>query len=218
MPDRHLSVAGAPVKCQFGDRFLAVPRRVCAASPRSRRQGGAPAWTNDLDAGEERRRLVAGEDHPGRVRGRPGLSRSTNRRRFGDMMIDGVSRGAGRGGPLGLSRPSSRGWRQCLLGSRPRRGASGDGQDADWVVIARPPGHGGSGRRCEGVLAEGAQPVVTAAGQLAGHRQRGALPAEPVGDLTVVVVVGAGGAGGAAGGLIQRPAQQRRALAGQPPR
>jgi hypothetical protein len=75
--------------------------------------------------------LVAGEDHPGRVRGRPGLSWSSNRRRFGDMMIDGVSRGAGRGGPLVLSRPSSRGWRQCLLGSWPRRGASGDGQDAD---------------------------------------------------------------------------------------
>jgi hypothetical protein len=53
--------------------------------------------------------LVAGEDHPGRVRGRPGLSRSSNRRRFGDMMIDGVSRRAGRGGPLVLSRPSSRG-------------------------------------------------------------------------------------------------------------
>ena len=164
--------------------------------------------------------LVAGEDHPGRVRERPGLSRSSNRRRFGDMMIDGVSRGAGRGGPLGLSRPSSRGWRQCLLGSRPRRGASGG-------RAGRRPGAGdraaagavGSGRRRrEGVLAEGAQPVVTAAGQLAGDRQRGALPAEPVGDLTVVVVVGAGGAGGAAGGLIQRPAQQRRALAGQPPR
>ena len=68
--------------------------------------------------------LVAGEDHPGRSASAPAYLGPRTVLGFGDMMIDGVSRGAGRGGPLGLSRPSSRGWRQCLLGSWPRRGAS----------------------------------------------------------------------------------------------
>src|SRR3954452_19738972 len=35
----------------------------------------------------------------------------------------------------------------------------------------------------EGFLAEGAEPVVAAAGEFAGHRDDGATAAEPVGDL-----------------------------------
>src|SRR2546426_2758217 len=44
-------------------------------------------------------------------------------------------------------------------------------------------------------VAEGAEPVVAAAGQCAGHRHHGASAAEPVGDLLVVGVVGGTGAG-----------------------
>ncbi len=48
----------------------------------------------------------------------------------------------------------------------------------------------GGGDRGEGVLAEGAQAVVAAAGELAGDRQDGALIAEPGGGPLVVGVVG----------------------------
>jgi hypothetical protein len=42
----------------------------------------------------------------------------------------------------------------------------------------------------EGVVAQGAQGVVAASGQLAGDRQGGPVGAESVSDLEVVVVVG----------------------------
>jgi hypothetical protein len=54
----------------------------------------------------------------------------------------------------------------------------------------------------EGFLAEGAEPVVAAAGEFAGHRDDGATAAEPVGDLLVVGVVGGTRPGGAEGRLI----------------
>src|SRR6266511_736118 len=75
---------------------------------------------------------------------------------------------------------------------------------------------GVAGRRV-GLLAERAQGVVAAAGQLAGHAQGGAVAAQPLLDLGVVGMVGGGGAGGAGGRFEQRPAQHRRALAGQVP-
>jgi len=68
--------------------------------------------------------LVAGEDHPGRSASAPAYLGPRTVVGSATWWSMGCPAGAGRGGPLGLSRPSSRGWRQCLLGSRPRRGAS----------------------------------------------------------------------------------------------
>lgn len=86
---------------------------------RSRGQGGAPCWTNDLDRGEDRHTLLAAEGVEvsvvlvdrgfsvrrrrrwtqgvrGAVRGRPALSGCAQPGRCcGDMMIDGVSRVTG---------------------------------------------------------------------------------------------------------------------------
>ena len=50
--------AAGPVKPHFP---RASRSRICSTA-RSRGQGGAPDWTNDLDAGEDRRRLLRRED------------------------------------------------------------------------------------------------------------------------------------------------------------
>jgi len=64
-------VAGVLVKREFVIFFLwlldACVRRRPAVGVKVER----PAGTNDLDAGEERRMLVAGEDHPGRSASAP---------------------------------------------------------------------------------------------------------------------------------------------------
>jgi hypothetical protein len=66
-----------------------------------------------------------------------------------------------------------------------------------------------------GLITEGAQPVVAAAGELAGHRQSCPPDADSPGDLGVVGVVRAGLPLRAHGALIERPAQRGRALPGQ---
>src|SRR3954462_1676645 len=69
--ERHLSVAGAPVKREFVIVFSpfldACVRRRPAVGVKVER----PVGTNGLDAGEERRMVVAGEDHPGRSASAP---------------------------------------------------------------------------------------------------------------------------------------------------
>src|SRR6516162_7912264 len=67
-----------------------------------------------------------------------------------------------------------------------------------------------------GLVAEVAQDVVGAAGELAGNRQGGPVGVDPRRDAGVVGVVRGGGAGGMVPGLEQRPAQDRRSLVGQP--
>src|SRR6266498_215397 len=57
-------------------------------------------------------------------------------------------------------------------------------------VPHRCPGSLGGADTREGLVAEGAQAVVAAAGEFAGDRQDGALVTEPGGDLLVVGVVG----------------------------
>src|SRR6266567_7964217 len=64
------------------------------------------------------------------------------------------------------------------------------------------------------LVAEVIESVVGLAGELARHRQRGALAAQPLLDRKVGGVVWGAGAGGAHGRLVQRPAQHRGALAG----
>jgi hypothetical protein len=74
----------------------------------------------------------------------------------------------------------------------------------------------GGGGRLEGGGPELVQDVEGAAGELAGDGQRGAGVAEPAGlECEVVGVVGAAWAARRQGGLIERPAQLRRALAGE---
>ena len=131
---------------------------------------------------------------------------------LGDMMIDGVPRGAGVQ-PLSLSGPSSVGGAGGSACSGTGCTASGIGGQ---VASSAPAWRGvGSGDRRERVVAEGAQAVVAAAGEFAGHRQGRTLLADPAGDLLVVGVIRRGRPGGAPAGLIQRPAQQRGALSGQ---
>ena len=116
-PLRSLSVVGPPRRRVPVDRGSAAPG--CRSAPaRSRGQGEAPAKTNDLDAGEDRRRLAAGGAELGsghldlllgksrqsgaRVDAQPYLGARTAVRRQDDRWGD--PRGALR--PLGLSRPS----------------------------------------------------------------------------------------------------------------
>ena len=68
-----------------------------------------------------------------------------------------------------------------------------------------------------GLVAEAAQGVVGAAGELAGHRQGGPVGVDPRGDVGVIEVVGGTDPRGLVPGLEQRPAQDRRPLAGQVP-
>src|SRR6266704_128553 len=69
----------------------------------------------------------------------------------------------------------------------------------------------------ERVVAGPGQDVAGLAEDLAGLGDGGALAVAAVLDLRVVVVVGGRGAGVGLAGLIDRPAQRLRALAGQPP-
>src|SRR5271166_4223736 len=75
------------------------------------------------------------------------------------------------------------------------------------------PGSGGGER----VVAELGQDVAGLAEDLAGLGEGGALAALAVLDLSAITVVGGRGAGVGLAGLIHRPAQNRRALPGQPP-
>ena len=72
-----------------------------------------------------------------------------------------------------------------------------------------------AGQLDPGLITQGAQPVVAATGQLAGHRQPCPAGAGPTGEPGVVGVVRAGRLVGVHGALIQRPAQRRRPLPGQ---
>ncbi|MBM7808064.1 transposase InsO family protein [Geodermatophilus bullaregiensis] len=67
--EKLLSVEGPPVNRVHGPgpvwRLEMVPAR-------SRGQGGAPYWTNDLDRGEDRHRLLAAEGRSERVRSMSG--------------------------------------------------------------------------------------------------------------------------------------------------
>ena len=121
--------------------------------------------------------------------------------RVGDMMGDGLIRSVDAVRPLGLCRPSIRGWRQELAGSRPRCiGVSeGSARRPKVMRVPAPPrrAHAGCGSALE---------------QLARDRHAGAVAAEPRGRLEVVLMVGGAGAAGVLGGLEQRPSQRRRAL------
>ena len=99
--------------------------------------------------------------------------------RVGDMMVDGVIPLGEALRPLGLSRPSTRAWRQEPAGSWPRCIGVSEG-------AART-----SGGSCglERLVAEFAQRVVAALEQLAGEREAGAVAAEPLGGLEVVGAV-----------------------------
>ena len=72
-----------------------------------------------------------------------------------------------------------------------------------------------SGELGERLLAQDPQPVLAAAGELAGDREGRALRTDPGGHAQVVLMVRGAGADGEADRLIQRPAQQRRPLPGQ---
>src|SRR3954447_21438133 len=85
----------------------------------------------------------------------------------------------------------------------------GDSQRV-WAARARP-----FSRGLKRLVAELAQGVVAALEQLARDREAGAVAAEPLGCLEVVVAVGAAVATGGLGGLVERPAQRRRSLAGE---
>ena len=114
--------------------------------------------------------------------------------------------------------------RSVFLG-RPRnrvgrgmRGA-GRGSSVDFGLgrATRPRWSGGDG--LQGAVVEGFEDVVAAFEQFAGHREAGAVPADPLSGGEVVGAVGAAlAASGHLRGLVQRPAQRRRALAGEVPR
>src|SRR3954462_14936040 len=119
-------------------------------------------------------------------------------------MVDGVfPRDAVR--PLGLWRPSTQWWRQRHAGSWPRCIGVTEGRARTRV---RSDG-------LERLVAEFAQGVEAALEQLAREREAGAVAAEALGGLVVVAAVGAAGPAGGLGGLEERPAQRRRALAGE---
>ena len=109
--------------------------------------------------------------------------------------------------PLSLWRPSTRAWRQRNAGSWPRciglRRRRARTREA----------HAGASPS----LAEVFEGVVAAFEQLARERQAGAVASEPLGGLQEVVAVRRALAAGGLSGLIQRPAQSGRALAGEVP-
>lgn len=98
----------------------------------------------------------------------------------GDKMAIGVSRRSVR--PLVLGRLSSWAGSNRVAGSWPRF--------IGWSGARRRPGRGGSGGRGEHVVAEVAQGVVAAAGELAGHGQQRELAVQARLDLPEVGVVG----------------------------
>ena len=109
-------------------------------------------------------------------------------------------------------------WLRPLILSRPvavggRRHSSGAGRGSSFDR-GRPEGTalGGGFQR---VIAEGFEDVVAAFEQFASERQARSVTADPLGELQVVVAVGAGREPGALRGLIHRPAQRRRSLAGE---
>jgi hypothetical protein len=69
----------------------------------------------------------------------------------------------------------------------------------------------------QSVVAELAQRVIAAFEQLARERQARAVAAQLGGGLLVVGAIGRAWPAGDLGGLVQRPAQRRRALAGEMP-
>jgi hypothetical protein len=96
------------------------------------------------------------------------------------MMVDGVIPLGEAVRPLGLSGPSSQvAWRREQFGSRPR--AIGRGVGCARITTLS------GGRQC--LLAELAQRVVAALEQLARDRQAGAVAAQALGGLPVVVAV-----------------------------
>jgi hypothetical protein len=99
----------------------------------------------------------------------------------GDMMVDGVIPLGEALRPLGRWRPSTRTWRQDDAGSRPRCIGVSEG------CARKPRGSGGLQR----LVAELAQGVVAALEQLARDREAGAVAAESLGRLEVVVAIGA---------------------------
>ncbi len=112
---------------------------------------------------------------------------------LGGMMIDGVAcRMCGRASLLGPSVPGA-GWRQDSFGA----------SATVWATVHRLRADCRFGPRCRspcggdggpGPVAEAAQDVVGAAGELAGDGQGGAVGVDPGGDIGVVAVVGGGGA------------------------
>src|SRR6266540_7517161 len=70
----------------------------------------------------------------------------------------------------------------------------------------------GLSRGRQGVLAEVSKRVVAALEEFAGEREAGAVAADPLCGLQVVVAVGAAGMACLLRGLVQRPAQRGRSL------
>jgi hypothetical protein len=194
--------------CWVSSRFGGC--RLGAIDPQSvsRWSARSEARTNDLDADEDRRivactggagdrgvrswcllcTVVSGDglSGPAGARRRPALSGCADgvvRSRDGRWGVPGD--GAAAHSFRDVHHP--RGWRRQGNGrSRPRTSAD------SWA--GRAPvasgGHllpGGWGERR---LAQGAEPVMGATGQLARHRQRGAFATQPVGDGSVIVMIG----------------------------
>ena len=200
----------------------------------ARGQGGAPRGTNDLDAGPSRPGSWRGEEargsgqvigmHPRRLLAegcascpgpavpgaQPYLGARSAVAGSGDMMRDRVPR-------LGVVAAA-----RSLEADQNGVLAAGSWQEpaASSSVHGRAVGGraaAGSRGGCHCLLSELTQGVVAAAGEFAGHRQRGQPAVAPVAGRGVVAVVRCGRAGGALGRLIQRPAQQLRSLPGQVP-
>src|ERR1039458_4659344 len=72
-----------------------------------------------------------------------------------------------------------------------------------------------SSHRREGLVAELAQAMVHPACDLSCNRERRPLSTKALADADVVLVVRSDGLGGGLGRLVERPAQHRRALAGE---
>ena len=108
-------------------------------------------------------------------------------RPLGDMMIDGVPRGA-----RCADARSFEAVQRVVLAAVPirERAARHQGIGGQERVDGHGHGNGGLCDRREGVVAQGAQPMVAASGELAGDRQRGTLLTDPAGDLLVVDVIG----------------------------
>jgi hypothetical protein len=163
--------------------FLAPSGGLRWCRARGRGQGGAPYWTNDLDRGEDRHKMLAAEGAKvswfsrcaapgpapapvvaeagvGCAGARPYLgARSQGRCGCGDMMIDGVPGGEAAARSF-KAVPCARARSAAL--QLERAAGIGGGQ-------MRAPGLGRSDRG-EGLVTEGAQGVVRPADHLAGHR------------------------------------------------
>ena len=120
------------------------------------------------------------------------------RTRSGDMMGDRVPAGGGCGRSFYVGRP-----RQVRDGRSIREPAAPH-QRSRCPARTMATGSGGGWELGgdQGLVAELTQGVVGLAGELASHRQRGPLAAQPLFDLEVVGVVGGARAGGAHGRLV----------------